>query len=118
MNFISGQNGSGKSAALQALQFCLGVSARNTGRATSAKQLVRTGASYMLAAVTLWNTGGDAYLPGYYGPHITIERKVSAATGVSTWTIRKSDGTKVCLRPVPSMSWHSVFTDSNVYMIS
>ena len=49
----------------------------------------------MLASVTLWNTGSDAYLPGYYGPHITIERKVSATTGVSTWTIKKADGNKV-----------------------
>ncbi|KAK9811990.1 hypothetical protein WJX73_006757 [Symbiochloris irregularis] len=94
VNFISGQNGSGKSAVLQALQFCLGLSARHTGRATSAKQLVRTGASYMKAQVTLWNLGVDAYLPNYYGECITIERKVSAQSGTSTWTIYKADGSK------------------------
>ena len=37
VTFISGTNGSGKSAVLQALQFCLGLQAKKTGRAGRSK---------------------------------------------------------------------------------
>ena len=57
VNFISGTNGSGKSATLQALQFCLGVAARHTGRGHGAKDLIKYGARQLVACVTLWNTG-------------------------------------------------------------
>ena len=39
VTFVSGTNGSGKSAVLQALQCCLGVKASNTGRANSFKKV-------------------------------------------------------------------------------
>ena len=41
VTFISGKNGSGKSATLQALQCCLGVRARKMGRGTSLGGFVR-----------------------------------------------------------------------------
>jgi chromosome segregation ATPase len=40
---VSGRNGSGKSAVLQAMQCALGAQARKTGRADKIAQLVRTG---------------------------------------------------------------------------
>lgn len=43
VNVISGSNGSGKSAALQAMQCCLGVKARNTGRGENIKQFIKSG---------------------------------------------------------------------------
>lgn len=43
VNVISGTNGSGKSAMLQALQLTMGAKAKDTGRAGAAAQLVRTG---------------------------------------------------------------------------
>lgn len=57
LNFISGENGSGKSAALQCLQVCLGVQARLTGRAKTGKELINDKASVTTAKVVLWNTG-------------------------------------------------------------
>ena len=56
LNFISGENGSGKSAALQCLQVCLGVQARLTGRARTGKELINDNASAATAKVVLWNT--------------------------------------------------------------
>jgi hypothetical protein len=41
VNFIHGQNGSGKSAILAAVQICLGAGARRTHRARNLKELVR-----------------------------------------------------------------------------
>eukprot|EP00878_Enallax_costatus_P044063 GHUV01052231.1.p1 GENE.GHUV01052231.1~~GHUV01052231.1.p1 ORF type:complete len:152 (-),score=27.96 GHUV01052231.1:73-528(-) len=43
VNVISGSNGSGKSAVLQAIQSCLGVKAKDTGRGDNMKGFVRTG---------------------------------------------------------------------------
>lgn len=46
MTLVSGTNGSGKSAVMQGLQTCLGVSARSTGRSKSLNQFIRTGADF------------------------------------------------------------------------
>lgn len=43
VNIISGQNGSGKSAVLQAMQAALGAKAKDTGRGDNFRQLIRTG---------------------------------------------------------------------------
>ena len=48
---------------VQGLQACLGASARETGRARSMTQFIRSGSSYARVEVTLWNTGADAYRP-------------------------------------------------------
>ena len=81
VNFVSGVNGSGKSALLQALQLALGVRASATGRASAAASLVRTGASQASVRVELWNTGPDAHRPELFGDTVVIERKLSAAAG-------------------------------------
>ena len=56
LNFITGENGSGKSATLQCLQVCLGARARDTGRSTAAKGLINDEASSANARTVLWNT--------------------------------------------------------------
>lgn len=43
VNVVSGSNGSGKSAVLQAMQCCLGVKARSTGRGDNLKQFIKSG---------------------------------------------------------------------------
>ena len=55
VTFVSGANGSGKSAVLQALQCCLGVKAAQTGRSNSYKDFVRTGEEEAIVRVTLHN---------------------------------------------------------------
>eukprot|EP00554_Chaetoceros_debilis_P004872 CAMPEP_0194084796 /NCGR_PEP_ID=MMETSP0149-20130528/14920_1 /TAXON_ID=122233 /ORGANISM="Chaetoceros debilis, Strain MM31A-1" /LENGTH=1202 /DNA_ID=CAMNT_0038767545 /DNA_START=99 /DNA_END=3707 /DNA_ORIENTATION=+ len=79
VNFIHGQNGSGKSAILAALQICLGAGARRTNRARNLKDLVRKegNANQAVVRVTLLNKGPDAYQHEIYGDHITIERTIS-----------------------------------------
>ncbi|KAL6784026.1 SMC6A [Auxenochlorella protothecoides x Auxenochlorella symbiontica] len=81
VTFISGSNGSGKSAALTALQCCLGVRARDTGRFKSVHGFVRHGMPYALVSVTLCNEGPDAYRAEELGPRITIERRINSSTG-------------------------------------
>eukprot|EP00611_Tribonema_gayanum_P020500 TRINITY_DN3754_c0_g1_i1.p2 TRINITY_DN3754_c0_g1~~TRINITY_DN3754_c0_g1_i1.p2 ORF type:complete len:1140 (+),score=508.08 TRINITY_DN3754_c0_g1_i1:127-3546(+) len=76
INFISGINGSGKSAILAALQICLGASARFTHRARKLEDLIRHGwAGDAEVEVKLRNTP-DGYRFKKYGASITILRTI------------------------------------------
>jgi chromosome segregation ATPase len=92
--FISGKNGSGKSAALQALQCCLGVRATKHGKNASLSKLIRTGHDEALIKVTLWNKpSGDyeAYRHDVYGDSITIERRITQKA--HSWAFKCANGT-------------------------
>ena len=99
MNFVCGENGSGKTAVLHGLQTCLGVSAKQSGRASSAAALIKDDANHSRAAATLWNTGHDAFLPKRYGSEVTIVREMKrTATGAtSSWAILDERGKKARL---------------------
>lgn len=59
INFITGENGSGKSAIIAAIQICLGASARSTHRGKSIKNLIRHGhEGHALVRITLRNYAG------------------------------------------------------------
>jgi len=84
VNFIHGQNGSGKSAVLAAIQICLGAGARRTHRARNLRELIRKGSSPGTCArvrVTLLNKGSDAFQHEVYGDHITVERSIASSSG-------------------------------------
>lgn len=61
VNVISGRNGSGKSAVLQAMQAALGAKAKDTGRGDNFRELVRTGCNEACVKVMLLfnHTEGD-----------------------------------------------------------
>lgn len=97
VNFIHGQNGSGKSAILAAIQVCLGAGARRTHRARNLRDLVRkeSGADCPGAKlrVTLLNRGADGYMPDVYGDYITVERIISLrAGGFNGYKLLDADG--------------------------
>jgi hypothetical protein len=93
VNFIHGQNGSGKSAVLAAIQICLGAGARRTNRARNLKDLVRKEASSGTAPaqakirVTLLNQGDDGYKHDVYGDTITVERTISLNGGYNGYKL-------------------------------
>eukprot|EP00854_Cymbomonas_tetramitiformis_P007858 gene7858-9331_t len=104
VNFIVGENGSGKSAILTALSICFGERARSTNRASSLKNFIKTGCSQAIkfmitvsfcqqAAVTIDNTGEDAFRPDEYGRSITVVRKISATA--NSFVILNHHGKKV-----------------------
>jgi len=85
VNFICGNNGSGKSAILAAIQICLGAGARQTHRGNRLLDLVRRSddphegpGRTARIRVTVCNQGTDAYRPDLYGQRITVERTISA----------------------------------------
>ncbi|CAL8470455.1 g9997 [Coccomyxa elongata] len=109
LNFITGENGSGKSATLQCLQVCLGARARDTGRSTAAKGLINDEASSATARTVLWNTGEDAYQPELYGPTITIIRRLNRSGG--SFYYLRPDGQKGMGRQVTKAEVDAIVQD-------
>lgn len=89
VNFIYGQNGSGKSAILAAIQICLGAGARRTNRARNLKDLVRKDSTGQNAKirVTLLNRGLDGYHHEKYGDTITVERTIAVRGGYNGYKL-------------------------------
>lgn len=81
LNFLSGANGSGKSAVMTAIVFALGGSARTSNRGTSNKGFIRNGANQMSVEVTLLNEGENAFKPHIYGNQIMVHRYANLSGG-------------------------------------
>ncbi|KAL1566871.1 structural maintenance of chromosomes protein 6B-like [Salvia divinorum] len=95
VNFITGQNGSGKSAILTALCVAFGCRARGTQRANTLKDFIKTGCSSALVQVEIKNQGEDAFKHELYGDIITVERRISESAGGSIITLKNSQGRKI-----------------------
>ncbi|KAK4228164.1 hypothetical protein QBC38DRAFT_389391 [Podospora fimiseda] len=95
LNFIVGENGSGKSAILTAITLCLGGKASSTNRGGSLKSFIKEGCEKSVIAVKIKNQGQDAYRPETYGSSIIVERYFSRS-GTSGFKIKSShDGNAV-----------------------
>ncbi|XP_054831594.1 structural maintenance of chromosomes protein 6 [Eublepharis macularius] len=77
VNFIVGNNGSGKSAVLTALIVGLGGKAIMTNRGSSLKVFVKDGQNSADVSITLRNRGEDAFKPELYGDSIIINQHIS-----------------------------------------
>ncbi|XP_022165172.1 structural maintenance of chromosomes protein 6-like, partial [Myzus persicae] len=85
INFISGLNGSGKSAIQTAIVVGFGARASITNRASSLKSLIRYGQSSATISITIANSGKGnydcgPYKPEVYGKQITIVRKITESS--------------------------------------
>ncbi|KAJ1426545.1 SMCs flexible hinge superfamily [Sesbania bispinosa] len=96
VNFITGQNGSGKSAILTALCVAFGCRAKGTQRASTLKDFIKTGASNAVIHVEIQNEGEDAFKPEIYGGVIIVERRISESA--TSTTLKDHQGKKVCSR--------------------
>src|SRR5688572_19062423 len=88
--FIGGSNGAGKSAILSAITLCLGGTAKDTNRGTSINKFVQDGKREAIVAITIRNTGSDAFMPNEFGDKITVERRITATS--STFKIFNANG--------------------------
>ncbi|KAJ4911743.1 Structural maintenance of chromosomes protein 6A [Raphanus sativus] len=96
VNFITGQNGSGKSAILTALCVAFGCRAKGTQRASTLKDFIKTGCSDALVHVQMNNQGDDAFKPRVYGDTLVIERRISHFA--SSTVLKDSQGRKISNR--------------------
>ncbi|XP_034044240.1 LOW QUALITY PROTEIN: structural maintenance of chromosomes protein 6-like [Thalassophryne amazonica] len=91
VNFVVGNNGSGKSAILTALIVALGGNAQTTNRGLSLKGFVKEGESSADVSITLHNKGRDAYRPEVYGQVITVDLRITR-DGLRTYKLRGKSG--------------------------
>ncbi|KAI2779331.1 P-loop containing nucleoside triphosphate hydrolase protein [Daldinia loculata] len=89
LNFIVGENGSGKSAILTAITLCLGGKASATNRGGSLRSFVKEGQENAVLIVKIKNQGPDAYKPEHYGESIIVERHFSKS-GASGFKLKSS----------------------------
>ncbi|KAJ2550115.1 Structural maintenance of chromosomes protein 6 [Coemansia sp. RSA 1933] len=96
VNFITGQNGSGKSAILTGLLIALGGSASSTNRASNIRGFVRAGQSRAIIRIQLRNRGPDAYQPERYGDSIIIERCIySSGSTASQYKVKNGSSGEI-----------------------
>ncbi|KAL6105278.1 uncharacterized protein ACO6RY_06840 [Pungitius sinensis] len=91
VNFIVGNNGSGKSAIVTALIVGLGGKATVTNRGMSLKDFVKSGENTADITVKLRNRGPDAFKRGVYGDCISIEHRISS-DGCRTCRLKNKSG--------------------------
>ncbi|PKS07078.1 hypothetical protein jhhlp_005675 [Lomentospora prolificans] len=91
LNFIVGENGSGKSAVLTAITLCLGAKASSTNRGGSLKSFIKEGQEQSTIQVKLKNQGEGAYQPEQYGESIIVERHFSK-NGTSGFKLKSALG--------------------------
>ncbi|KAM7367887.1 hypothetical protein PAMP_014155 [Pampus punctatissimus] len=91
VNFVVGNNGSGKSAVLTALIVALGGNAQATNRGSSLKGFVKEGESSADVSITLRNKGKDAYKAEVYGPSIIVDLRITRE-GLRTYKLRSKSG--------------------------
>lgn len=94
LNFIVGENGSGKSAILTAITLCLGGKASSTNRGASLKSFIKEGTDNGKLVVSIKNQGPDAYKPDLFGNSIIVERHFSKA-GSSGFKLKSSTGNTI-----------------------
>ncbi|KAF3927142.1 hypothetical protein ABW20_dc0100268 [Dactylellina cionopaga] len=90
MNFVVGQNGSGKSAVLTALTLCLGAKAAVTNRGGNIKSFIKEGEHMASVEVHLRNRG-DGFKKDVYGQTIVVQRTFNR-DGVNSYKTKTKSG--------------------------
>ncbi|XP_078397707.1 structural maintenance of chromosomes protein 6-like isoform X2 [Cetorhinus maximus] len=91
VNFVVGNNGSGKSAVLTALIVGLGGKATATNRGYSIKGFVKDGQNSADISITLRNRGPDAFKPDKYGEAVIVEQRISG-DGIRQYRLKSQSG--------------------------
>ncbi|XP_060677903.1 structural maintenance of chromosomes protein 6-like [Hemiscyllium ocellatum] len=91
VNFVVGNNGSGKSAVLTALIVGLGGKATATNRGYSIKGFVKDGQNSADISITLRNRGPDAFKPDKYGEAVIVEQRISG-DGIRQYRLKNQSG--------------------------
>ncbi|NXF35088.1 SMC6 protein, partial [Nyctibius bracteatus] len=94
LNFVVGNNGSGKSSVLTALIVGLGGKATATNRGSSLKMFVRDGETSADIAITLRNQGRDAFKPEVYGSSIIVNQRINL-DGSRSYRLKSKSGTLI-----------------------
>ncbi|NWR59730.1 SMC6 protein, partial [Bucorvus abyssinicus] len=94
LNFVVGNNGSGKSSVLTALIVGLGGKATATNRGSSLKMFIRDGETSADISITLRNQGRDAFKPEVYGESIIVNQHINL-DGSRSYKLKSKSGTLI-----------------------
>ncbi|KAI1438183.1 hypothetical protein GGR50DRAFT_691650 [Xylaria sp. CBS 124048] len=120
LNFIVGENGSGKSAVLTAITLCLGGKASATNRGGSLKSFVKEGTEHASLVVKLKNQGEDAYKPELYGESIICERYFTKS-GSSGFKVKSATGRIISTKKAEVddiVEWYCLQVDNPLNVLS
>ncbi|KAI1820513.1 hypothetical protein F4861DRAFT_56088 [Xylaria intraflava] len=120
LNFIVGENGSGKSAVLTAITLCLGGKASATNRGGSLKSFVKEGTEHASLVVKLKNQGEDAYKPDLYGDSIVCERHFTKS-GSSGFKVKSAAGRIISTKKAEVddiVEWYCLQVDNPLNVLS
>ena len=87
VNFVTGQNGAGKSSVLQGIVLGLLGETKNIKRFNKVSEFIKKGSSKAVIQVTLSNVGEDAYKPEIFGKSITFQRTINES-GSSAYLLK------------------------------
>lgn len=87
INFVTGNNGAGKSSVLQGLVLGLLGETKHIKRFSKVSEFIRKGCSKAIIQVTLSNRGEDSYKPETYGNSITFQRTINEL-GTSAYLLK------------------------------
>eukprot|EP00088_Acartia_fossae_P015810 TRINITY_DN1875_c0_g1_i1.p1 TRINITY_DN1875_c0_g1~~TRINITY_DN1875_c0_g1_i1.p1 ORF type:complete len:1073 (-),score=346.26 TRINITY_DN1875_c0_g1_i1:598-3816(-) len=121
LNFLVGENGSGKSAILAAITFALGGSAKITNRGSSNKSFIRTGEPSATVEIKLCNVGEKSFKEDLYGRSIIVCRTVTEKS--STYKLKDERGKVVLDRKVREeitriMDHYNIMIDNPMILLS
>ena len=93
INYITGENGSWKSAILTALSVALGAKMRSVGRSSSKSfnGMIKSGSTQAKITVVISNDGPDAFKPESYGKAIVVEKTLNGA-GANVLRLKSARG--------------------------
>ncbi|CAB4257268.1 similar to Saccharomyces cerevisiae YLR383W SMC6 Protein involved in structural maintenance of chromosomes [Maudiozyma barnettii] len=94
LNFIVGNNGSGKSAILTAITIGLGGKTSDTNRGTKLTDLIREGTASAKITLHLDNSGMGSYEHEKFGDTIIIERTIRRDSS-NVFSVKTENGTEV-----------------------
>ena len=87
VNFVTGQNGAGKSSVLQGIVLGLLGETKNIKRFNKVTEFIKKGCNKTVIQVTLSNVGEDAYKPEVFGKSITFQRTINES-GTSAYLLK------------------------------
>ncbi|KAI0399107.1 P-loop containing nucleoside triphosphate hydrolase protein [Xylaria palmicola] len=120
LNFIVGENGSGKSAVLTAITLCLGGKASATNRGGSLKSFVKEGTEHASLVVRLKNQGEDSYKADLYGDSIICERYFTKS-GSSGFKVKSATGRIISTKKAEVddiVEWYCLQVDNPLNVLS
>ncbi|CAH2093155.1 unnamed protein product [Euphydryas editha] len=94
IHWVTGLNGSGKSAIISALVVGLGGKAAATHRGKNIQSFIKNGRDFASVEITIKNDTENAYNHHIYGDEIKINRRITTSGG-STYTVKAASGERI-----------------------